>query len=58
MTLSAAREACEELLFKRTTPEEFQRGLEDLIENKKTGRASGYYNPGADPCAEENPLWP
>lgn len=58
MSISSAREEYDRLYSLKTTPEEFEAGLNDLIKNHETGRASGFYRPAYDPLEEDDPLWP
>ena len=58
MTLPAALAEYDRLLYAPVTAEELEASLAALIENKATGRASGFYKPADDPCEEDDPLWP
>jgi hypothetical protein len=57
MTLTQALAEYDRLLYRKPTREEIEAGLKALIENKETGRASGFYRPAYDPCQEDQ-LWP
>ncbi len=55
MTLQQALAEYDRLLYRKPTREEIEAGLKALIENKETGRASGFYRPAYDPCQEGDP---
>lgn len=58
MTLQQALENYESMLSAPVTADELEASLTALIKDKEIGRASGYYKPAADPCYEDDPLWP